>query len=124
MEAGLKAAIERVLPLIEDDCAWVDALEDRIESLWLHFDWLEAHHRRLCGLRNLSGDLERLAEGEETEGDLLASLPILCVGQSADLIIESKALRVWLSRVPEEELAVELKLEEKWREVWRGRKVC
>ena len=50
----------------------------------------------------------------------IESLPTVTIGQEEDLKIEQDGLRVWLSRVTEGEMAVEVRIHGEWREVWRG----
>ncbi|MCP3956676.1 MAG: hypothetical protein GY719_02370 [bacterium] len=50
----------------------------------------------------------------------IESLQTLSIGQEEDLKVDLDGLRLWLSRMCEGELAVEVWLDGEWREVWRG----
>lgn len=60
-ERGIFEAMSRTLGLIEGDLEMIDSIEDRCALLWLHFDWLKAHHIRIRGLRSLADDIEATA---------------------------------------------------------------
>lgn len=47
-------------------------------------------------------------------------LPTVTIGQEHDLKLERDGLRIWLSRVVDGELTIEVFLDNNWREVWRG----
>lgn len=52
--------------------------------------------------------------------EALEDLSTVSIGQEDDLKLETSGLRIWLSRVVEGELAVEVWMDERWQEVWRG----
>ncbi|MEM7355983.1 MAG: hypothetical protein AAF657_34520 [Acidobacteriota bacterium] len=62
-EAKLKEGMRGVLRMIEQQYSRIDDLEDDIERLWLHFDFLVSHRLRVRGLRALADDLETQAGG-------------------------------------------------------------
>ncbi|MEM7585026.1 MAG: hypothetical protein AAF560_16650 [Acidobacteriota bacterium] len=47
-------------------------------------------------------------------------LPTRNIGQEDDLKFERDGLRLWLSRVHSDELAIEVWMKDQWQEVWRG----
>ncbi len=60
-------------------------------------------------------------QGEEISA--LEELPTLAVSQSADLKCEADGFRVWLSRTHEGEVVLEVRLDHRWVEVWRGQEI-
>lgn len=50
----------------------------------------------------------------------LERLPTLTIGQEDDLKLAPEGLRFWLSRVNQGELAIEVFMDDEWREVWHG----
>ncbi len=61
---------------------------------------------------------EDAVQGEEISA--LEELPTLAVSQSADLKCEAAGFRVWLSRTHEGEVVLEVRLDHRWVEMWRG----